>query len=116
MAKKTDIRTLIDKTQEYLPSETLALIEDAYEFVSQACPGDVGHALNTAVSIAELQLDEHCIAAALLHEVPMLSGVTLAEIEEKFGTEVAKLVEGLRKLAKISWPEELKPKKGAIDI
>ena len=116
MAKKTDIRTLIDKTQEYLPSETLALIEDAYEFVSQACPGDVGHALNTAVSIAELQLDEHCIAAALLHEVPMLSGVTLAEIEGKFGTEVAKLVEGLRKPAKISWPEEFKPKKGAIDI
>jgi guanosine-3',5'-bis(diphosphate) 3'-pyrophosphohydrolase len=116
MTKKTTIRTLIDKTQEYLASDTLELIEDAYEFVSQSCPGGVEHALNTAVIIAELQLDEHCIAAALLHEVPVLSEVTVAEIEEKFDPEVAKLVEGVRKLAKISWPEELKPKKGASDI
>ena len=116
MAKKTDIRTLIDKTQEYLPSETLALIEDAYEFVSQAYQGDVEHALQTAVTVAELQLDEHCIAAALLHKVPGQCRVTLTEIKKRFGPEVEKLVTGLVKLDKISWPEELKPKKGAIDI
>jgi len=116
MARKTDIRTLIDKTQEYLSSETLALIEDAYEFVSKVYQGDVEHALVTACTIAELQLDEHCITAALLHETPVLRGVSLTEIEEKFGSEVAKLVEGVVKLAKISWPEELNSKKGAIDI
>ncbi len=116
MAKKTDIRTLIDKTQEYLPSETLALIEDAYEFASQAYQGDMEHALRTAITVAELQLNEHCIAAALLHEIPERCGETLTEIKERFGPEVEKLVEGLEKLGKISWPEELKQKKGAIDI
>jgi len=120
MAKKTDIRALIDKTQDYLPSETLALIEDAYEFAAQACPADragelfLEHALRTAITVAELQLDENCIAAALLHEVPEQCGVTVAEIQERFGTEVAKLVEGLVKLGRISWPDEARIK--GIDI
>ena len=116
MAKKTDIRMLIDKTQAYLSSETLVLIEDAYEYVSQSYQEDVEHAINTAVIIAELQLDEHCIAAALLHETPVRHEVSLTEIEERFGSEVAKLVEGVVKLAKISWPEEPKTKKATIDI
>lgn len=116
MAKKTDIRALIDKTQEYLASETLVLIEDAYELISRVCQGDVEHALNTASTIADLQLDEHCVAAALLHEAPQRNGVTLTQIEDEFGPDVAKLVEGLTKLDKVSWPEELKPKKGSIDI
>jgi len=115
MAKKTDIRTLIDKTQGYLSSDTLALIEDAYEFVSLAYKDDTEHAIDTAVTIADLQLDEHCIAAALLHEIPVINGVSTTELEEKFGPEVAKLVEGVGKLAKVSWPEETKSKKAAID-
>jgi len=122
MAKKTDIRALIDKTQEYLPSETLALIEDAYEFAAQAHQASesgehyLEHALRTAITVAELQLDENCIAAALLHDVPEQCGVTSADIEKRFGTEVGKLVEGVVKLGKISWPEEVKTKKGTIDI
>jgi GTP pyrophosphokinase len=122
MVKKTDIRALIDKTQEYLPSKTLALIEDAYEFACQTCQVDksgepnLEHALKTAITVAELQLDENCIAAALLHEIPEQGRVTLTEIKKRFGPEVAKLVEGITKLGKISWPEGIKPKKGAIDI
>jgi len=122
MAKKTDIRALIDKTQEYLPSKTLALIEDAYEFASQVYQVDksgepyLEHAIKTAITVAELQLDENCIAAALLHEIPEHCGVESERIKKKFGTEVAKLVEGCTKLCKISWPEEAKPKKGTIDI
>lgn len=122
MAKKTDIRALIDKTQEYLPSETLALIEDAYEFAAQACDADESserclvHALRTAITVAELQLDENCVAAALLHEVPEQFGVTPAKIEKRFGAEVGKLVEGLVKMGRISWPEEGMAKKSAIDI
>ncbi len=122
MPKQTDIRALIDKTQVYLPSDTLALIEDAYEFAAQACQVAesnkpyLEHSLQTAITVAELQLDEHCITAALLHEMPEHCGVTLDEIEEQFGAEVRKLVEGLVKLGRISMPEEVKPKKGTIDI
>ncbi|MFQ5987446.1 MAG: RelA/SpoT family protein, partial [Dehalococcoidia bacterium] len=125
MRKSIDIRALIDRTQEYLPSETLALIEDAYEFASEAyekkrgeaAEGELGHALQTAILVAELQLDESCIAAALLHELPEQCKVSFSEIKKRFGTETSKLVEGLAKLEKVSLPapEEVKLKK-AIDI
>ena len=125
MGKSIDIRALIDRTQEYLPSETLALIEDAYEFASEAyekkrgkaAEGELGHALQTAILVAELQLDASCIAAALLHELPEKCEVSFSEIKKRFGTETSKLVEGLAKLGKVSLlaPEEVRPKK-AIDI
>ncbi|MFQ5924748.1 MAG: RelA/SpoT family protein [Dehalococcoidia bacterium] len=125
MRKSIDIRALIDKTQEYLPSETLALIEDAYEFASEAYQkkrdeaAEIGleHAFQTAILAAQLQLDESCIAAALLHELPEKCKVSFSEIKKRFGTETSKLVEGLAKVEKVSLPapEEVKPKK-AIDI
>ena len=125
MGKSIDIRALIDRTQEYLPSETLALIEDAYEFASEAyekkrgkaAEGELGHALQTAILVAKLQLDASCIAAALLHELPEKCEVSFSEIKKRFGTETSKLVEGLAKLGKVSLlaPEEVRPKK-AIDI
>ena len=124
MIKRLDIRAVINKTQEYLPSETLALIEDAYEFASQVLEKEraesarveLEHAVKTAVIVAELQLDEYCIAAALLHELPQKCGVSLSEIKKRFGTETSKLVEGLVKLEKVSLPaaEEVKAKRPSI--
>ena len=123
MAKRIDIRALIDKTQEYLPSETLALIEDAYEFTLQTlqkargewAEAELEHALRTAIVVAELQLDANCIAAALLHELSEKCGVNPSEIAKRFGTETGKLVEELMKLEKVSLlAEKARPKK-AID-
>ena len=121
MKKRIDIRAVINKTQEYLPSGTLALIEDAYEFASQALEKkraesahvELEHAVNTAIVVAKLQLDEHCIAAALLHELPQKCGVGFSDLEKRFGTETSKLVEGLAKLERVSLPsaEEVKAKK-----
>jgi len=120
MAKKIDIRALIDRTQWYLPSETLALIEDAYEFTSQTLKEEKGksaeaaleHAMRTAIVVAELQLDANCVAAALLHELPEKADVDFPEIGKRFGADTFKLVEGLAKLEKVSLPAvEVKPKK-----
>ena len=122
MPRQTSIRDLIDRTQVYLPSETLALIEDAYEFLAHACQGAesgervLQHSLETAITVAELQLDENCVAAALLHHVCQLSEVTSEEIESSFGADVAKLVEGLARLRRISSPGEGARKKGTVDI
>jgi len=124
MAKRIDIRALIDRTQEYLPSETLALIEDAYEFTSQTLEKERGklaeveleHALRTAIVVAELQLDANCIAAALLHELPEKCGVDSSEVRKRFGKETSTLVEELAKLEKVSLPAvEVRPKK-TIDL
>jgi len=115
VARKTDIRELLDRTQRYLPPKTLELIEGSYEYVSQSFPDDAEHALQTAITIAELQLDEESIAAAILHEIPVRDSKSLKDIEERFGPGVSRLVDGVVKLAKVTWPEDIKPKKGESD-
>src|SRR4030042_1049805 len=109
--ERVSIRNLLDETQKYLPSETLELIEDAHEYVSKTYPDDVEHALHTAIAAAELQLNEQCIAAALLHEIPPHDSAALKEIAARFGPEVAKLVEGVTGLAKETWTEGRSSKK-----
>ena len=60
------------------------------------------HPLQTAYILAELQLDASSLAAALLHDIPEDTGLPIADIEAKFGPEVAKLVDGITKLGKVS--------------
>ncbi len=106
-----DSSSLIEKARQYLPPEKLALVEAAYQFASKAHEGQtrksgtpyLEHPLETANTLADLQLDAATLAAALLHDVPEDCGVPLADIEAKFGSEVSKLVEGTTKLGKLSW-------------
>jgi GTP pyrophosphokinase len=103
---------LKDKAQQYLPLEKIAIVEDAYNFAAHAHQGQVRrsgepyleHPLQTALILAELQLDASTLAAALLHDVPENCGIPISEISAKFGSEVAKLVDGTTKLAKLSLP------------
>jgi len=105
---------LIGKAREYLQPEKLALVEEAYNFASQAHKGQVrksgepylGHPLQVALTLAELQLDASSLAAALLHDVPENCGIAISEIEARFGSEVAKLVDGTTKLGKLAWSGE----------
>jgi guanosine-3',5'-bis(diphosphate) 3'-pyrophosphohydrolase len=100
---------LKEKTQ-YLPPEKMTLVEDAYKFAQKAHQGQVRksgepyfeHPLQTALILAELQLDASALAAALLHDVPENCGIEISEIEAEFGPEVAKLVDGTTKLGKLS--------------
>jgi GTP pyrophosphokinase len=102
---------LIAKIQEYLPSEKAALVEDAYNFAAKAHEGQVRksgepyieHPLETALTLAELQLDAISLAAALLHDVLENCGIPISEIEARFGSEVSKLVDGTTRLGKLSW-------------
>ncbi|GAH86044.1 unnamed protein product, partial [marine sediment metagenome] len=93
---------LIDKAREYLPPKKVAVIEDAYHFAAEAHQGQVRksgepylqHPLQVALTLAELQLDATSLAAALLHDIPENCGISVSEIKAKFGSEVAKLVDG----------------------
>jgi GTP pyrophosphokinase len=101
---------LQEKAREYLPPEKLPLLEEAYKFASEKHQGQVRlsgepfmeHPLQTAFILAELQLDASSLAAALLHDIPEDTGLPIADIEAKFGPEVAKLVDGITKLGKVS--------------
>jgi guanosine-3',5'-bis(diphosphate) 3'-pyrophosphohydrolase len=103
---------LKEKAQQYLPPKKIALVEDAYKFAAKAHQGQrrksgdpyVEHPLQTALILAELQLDASTLAAALLHDVPENCGIPVAELEARFGAEVAKLVDGATKLGKLPLP------------
>ncbi len=105
-----DIKPLLDKVGEYLPKDRLASVEDAYHFALEAHGNQrrqsgepyITHPVETAMIVAELYLDEISLAAALLHDVTEDCGVPFADIENRFGPEVKKLVEGMTRLDKIS--------------
>ena len=59
------------------------------------------HSLAVANILADLRLDYETIAAAVLHDVPEDTDVTLAEIKAEFGPTVAMLVDGVTKMGQI---------------
>ena len=113
-----------DKAREYLPPEKIDAVEAAYEFASEAHEGQmrksgdpyIEHPLQVALILVGLQLDASSLAAALLHDVPENCGIPISEIEERFGPEVAKLVDATTKLGKISWqaPEKAAGQGGLV--
>jgi GTP diphosphokinase / guanosine-3',5'-bis(diphosphate) 3'-diphosphatase len=106
---------LIDRAKQYIPPEKVAAIEKAYQFAVEAHAGQerrsggpyVEHPVQVARTLAELQLDGSSLVAALLHDVPEDTGTPLAAIEAQFGPEVAKLVDGVTKLSRLSKREHV---------
>jgi RelA/SpoT family (p)ppGpp synthetase len=98
---------LIDKIKAYAPDADLDLIRRAYEVAARAhasqtrATGEpyVEHAVAVADILADLQLEAEPLAAALLHDVPEDTTFTLKDVRAQFGDEVAKLVDGVTKLA-----------------
>jgi GTP pyrophosphokinase len=62
----------------------------------------VNHPMEVAAILADLQLDAPTLAAALLHDTVEDTPLTAAEVEQEFGPEVARLVDGVTKLGRIS--------------
>lgn len=59
------------------------------------------HPTSVACIIAELGMDTDCICGALLHDVVEDTPVTLEEVSKMFGSDVAKLIDGVTKISKI---------------
>lgn len=105
--------SLIEKTSSYLSQDKVALIEKAADYAAKAHDGQFRlsgepyfeHPLRVALILADLQLDSVTIAAALLHDTIEDCGLSLPQIEESFGSEVAKLVDGVTKLGKLTFKE-----------
>jgi guanosine-3',5'-bis(diphosphate) 3'-pyrophosphohydrolase len=102
------IEAVIDEVEKHRPNSNSALIQRAYETAAMAHEGQlrssgepyVTHPVEVAHYLATLQMDPETIAAALLHDVPEDTDITLPELERKFGREVARLVDGVTKLSK----------------
>jgi GTP diphosphokinase / guanosine-3',5'-bis(diphosphate) 3'-diphosphatase len=104
--RSDDFAQLISRLGQYLPAEDLAGITDAYEFGARAHQGQhrrsgepyITHPVAVAGILAGLNLDAGSIKAALLHDVLEDTPATRDEIKQRFGDDVALLVDGVSKL------------------
>lgn len=90
------------------------MIEEAVIFAVQAHQGAVRkgtkipyitHPLETAVIVSLITQEEELIAAALLHDVLEDTDATWEQLQEKFGTRVADLVQVETEDKRLSWKE-----------
>ncbi len=89
----------------------LDLLVRAYRVSAQAHRGQkrrsgddfLSHSVAVATILAEQQMDSTTIAAALLHDVVEDSEVSLGDIRRDFGDEIADLVDGLTKIASLTF-------------
>lgn len=105
------LEELFQLIKSYSPKADISVIKDAYEYAEKAhreqkrFSGEpfIVHPLETAKILAELELDQETIVAGLLHDVVEDTGITLDDIKERFGGEIALLVDGVTKLSRIEY-------------
>ena len=114
-------QSLVDSGRPY----DFDMIDRAYALAEKAHGGQrrrsgepyICHPLSVASILVELGMDSESIAAALMHDVAEDTPVTVAEIKQKFGPDVALLVDGVTKLTQIKlsafpawWPRPCRRK------
>lgn len=105
---------LVERVKAYDPQADEAMINRAYVFSVQKhgsqkrASGDpyFSHPIEVAGILTEFYMDDRTIVTALLHDTIEDTLVTYDEIEELFGAEVARLVDGVTKLSKIEAQSE----------
>ena len=105
------VTQLLNKLETYLPPAQVDRIRDAYEFGAEAHQGQkrlsgepyIAHPVAVADLLADLHLDAPTIIAAILHDVIEDTPTAKDEIAERFGADVAELVDGVSKLDHIQF-------------
>ncbi|MCA9452448.1 MAG: bifunctional (p)ppGpp synthetase/guanosine-3',5'-bis(diphosphate) 3'-pyrophosphohydrolase, partial [Nitrospira sp.] len=105
----TDIVQLMDQVKAYYPEADTDFIKRAYDYSAKAHEGQtrrtgepyVQHPLAVAGILTFLKLDVPAIVAGLLHDTLEDTVATRAELEKEFGSDVARLVEGVTKIGQI---------------
>jgi GTP pyrophosphokinase len=104
-AEPASLELLLGMCARYMPAGDLALVRAAYEVAADAHKGIrrksgepyITHPLAVASILAELAMDAHGIAAALLHDTVEDTAVTLDQVQGQFGPEIATIVDGVTK-------------------
>ena len=106
---------LIKKASNYIEDNSeLEKIRRAYKFAEEKHSGQyrvsgepyIYHPLCTAMILTTVTADCDTLCAGLMHDVIEDCNVSKSEIEELFGKEVAKLVDGVSKISKMHFSTE----------
>src|ERR1035441_4948785 len=105
------IEALLKQVHANRPHEDITLIRRAWEFCARHHEGQMRasgepyiiHPLEVAEVLAEMKMDATAIAAGLLHDSVEDTPATNEEIEDRFGDQVAHIVEGVTNIDKIEF-------------
>jgi len=100
---------ITEKVSRYASKSDIELLNRAYVFAAQAhaeqrrSSGEmyITHPLAVANILASLKLDVATVATGLLHDTVEDTHIGLDDIRERFGEDIAKLVDGVTKIGKI---------------
>lgn len=101
--------SLIDRCHQYMSNADVEKIREAYRFADAAHLGQyrksgepyITHPIAVASILASWKMDAATIEAGLMHDVLEDTGTSKQEMAEKFGVDVADLVDGVSKLDKL---------------
>lgn len=105
------LNTIIRKVESYHPNPDIDKVRRAFDFANEAHEGQmrksgepyIAHPVEVLDIIADLRLDVASLCAGLLHDTVEDTDVTVEDIRELFGDDVAFLVDGVTKLSKINF-------------
>jgi len=102
---------LLNEARQQNPAADLELIRKAFAFAAEAHAEQVrlsgepflNHLLEVAIILVRLKMDLPTIATGLLHDTIEDTGVTFKELKSEFGEEIARLVDGVTKIGRITF-------------
>ena len=105
------VKKLVTSVEKYLTTSEVEKIQEAciygaflhHEQARSSGEPYIFHPIEVAQILTEVQIDSPSIIGAILHDAIEDTDVTAQEISEKFGAEVAHIVEGVSKLTQIKF-------------
>ena len=105
---------LIAMIRETRPTDDYGIIERAYKLARDAHKDQkrksgepyIIHPIEVAMILVDLGMDLETVAAGILHDVVEDTDITLDELREMFGDDLAELVDGVTKLTQIKYTSD----------
>lgn len=110
-----DLEGIIRDVYRYIPDFNERKFREAFAFAAHAHEGQfrkenkpyIVHPVEAAKILVSMHADEDTLIACLMHDVPEDTEYKIDQIEAKFGKKVAFLVEGVTKLSKVHFRNDM---------